>query len=175
MAALQRAGLDVRVASGDRPATVARIAAALVLTDAEGALTPADKLSRLQTLQAAGHRVLMVGDGINDGPVLAAADVSAAMGRGSPIAHAAGDLLLLRESLGALPAAIDLARHALHRVRQNLRWAATYNIAAIPLAALGFMPPWAAALGMSLSSLLVVYNARRLPEAAAAERRAVQR
>jgi Cu2+-exporting ATPase len=165
--ALQRAGLDVRIASGDRPATVAGIAGSLGLIDAAGALTPADKLGRMQALQAAGRRVLMVGDGINDGPVLAAADVSMAMGRGSAIAHAAGDLLLLRESLAALPVAVHIARHALHRVRQNLRWAATYNIAAIPLAALGFMPPWAAALGMSLSSLLVVYNARRLPAARA--------
>jgi Cu2+-exporting ATPase len=89
-----------------------------------------------------------------------------AMGRGSAIAHAAGDLLLLRESLAALPDAVLVARAALKRVRQNLRWAAGYNLAAIPLAALGFMPPWVAALGMSLSSLVVVLNARR-PLAAA--------
>ena len=92
---------------------------------------------------------------------LAAADVSMAMGRGSAIAHAAGDLLLMRDSLAALPEAVRVARAALLRVRQNLRWAAGYNLAAIPLAALGFMPPWLAALGMSLSSLVVVFNARR--------------
>jgi Cu2+-exporting ATPase len=170
VAALQRAGLAVRIASGDRPSAVADIAATLGLTHAEAGLTPADKLARLQTLQSAGHRVLMVGDGINDGPVLAAADVSMAMGRGSAIAHAAGDLLLLRESLAALPAAVEIARQALKRVQQNLRWAAAYNLAAIPLAALGYMPPWAAALGMSLSSLVVVYNAGRLPDAAPSER-----
>jgi Cu2+-exporting ATPase len=168
--ALQQAGLGVRIASGDRPQTVADVAASLGLADAEGGMTPADKLARLRAAQAAGHRVLMVGDGINDGPVLAAADVSMAMGRGSPIAQAAGDLLLLRDSLAALPVAVRVARNALLRVRQNLRWAAGYNLAAIPLAALGFMPPWAAALGMSLSSLLVVFNARRSLDAGAADR-----
>lgn len=160
-AGLRRAGLALRIASGDRPATVAAVAATLGIHDAEGALSPVDKLGRLKELQAAGHRVLMVGDGINDGPVLAAADVSMAMGRGSSIAHAAGDLLLMRETLAVLPVAVSISRAALQRVRQNLRWAAGYNLAAIPLAALGFMPPWVAALGMSLSSLVVVLNARR--------------
>jgi Cu2+-exporting ATPase len=94
--------------------------------------------------------------------VLAAADVSMAMGNGSSIAHAAGDLVLLRETLGALPVAIEVSRRALAIVRQNLRWAAFYNLAAIPLAALGLMPPWVAAIGMSASSLLVVMNARRI-------------
>ncbi len=168
--ALQQGGLEVRIASGDRPQTVADVAASLGLADAEGGMTPADKLARVRAAQAAGHRVLMVGDGINDGPVLAAADVSMAMGRGSPIAQAAGDLLLLRDSLAALPVAVRVARNALQRVRQNLRWAAGYNLAAVPLAALGFMPPWAAALGMSLSSLLVVFNARRSLDAGAADR-----
>jgi Cu2+-exporting ATPase len=163
---LREAGLDVRIASGDRAETVSGVAATLGIREAEGALTPGEKLARLKALQSTGHRVLMVGDGINDGPVLAAADVSMAMGRGSAIAHAAGDLLLLRESLAALPDAVLVARAALQRVRQNLRWAAGYNLAAIPLAALGFMPPWVAALGMSLSSLVVVLNARR-PLAAA--------
>ncbi|NBU24226.1 MAG: cation-translocating P-type ATPase, partial [Gammaproteobacteria bacterium] len=160
--ALRKSGLDLQVASGDRPEVVARVAATLGLTAATGALRPEDKLQRLRAAQQAGHRVLMVGDGINDGPVLAAADVSMAMGRGSSIAHAAGDLLLLRESLAALPAAVAVSRRALTLVRQNLRWAAAYNLAAIPVAALGLMPPWVAAIGMSASSLIVVFNARRL-------------
>lgn len=157
-------GLDLRVilASGDSEEPVNRVARELGIVNAASSLKPQQKLERLRAEQAAGHRVLMVGDGINDGPVLAAADVSMAMGRGSSIAHAAGDLLLLRESLSSLPRGISVARRGLRIVRQNLRWAAIYNIAAIPIAALGFMPPWIAALGMSLSSLLVVFNAQRI-------------
>jgi Cu2+-exporting ATPase len=159
---LQALGLRVRLASGDAPEPVASVARELGIADADSELHPEQKLALLRAEQAAGHRVLMVGDGINDGPVLAAADVSMAMGRGSSIAHAAGDLLLLRESLGSLPKGIAIARRTLQIVRQNLRWAAAYNLAAIPIAALGLMPPWVAALGMSLSSLFVVFNARRI-------------
>ena len=159
---LQSLGLRMRLASGDAPEPVASVARKLGIVAADAGLRPEQKLALLRGEQAAGHRVLMVGDGINDGPVLAAADVSMAMGRGSPIAHAAGDLLLLRESLASLPKGIAIARHTLRIVRQNLRWAAGYNLAAIPIAALGLMPPWVAALGMSLSSLFVVFNARRI-------------
>jgi Cu2+-exporting ATPase len=160
--ALRDLGLQVQLASGDSLAAVERTARALGIEQAAASLKPEDKLARLRSEQALGHRVLMLGDGINDGPVLAAADVSMAMGRGSSIAHAAGDLLLLRESLGSLPKGIAVARDALRIVRQNLRWSAAYNLAAIPIAAIGLMPPWVAALGMSLSSLAVVLNAQRL-------------
>lgn len=159
---LRELGLRVQLASGDSAAAVERTARALGIEAAAAALKPEDKLARLRREQAAGHRVLMLGDGINDGPVLAAADVSMAMGRGSSIAHAAGDLLLLRESLASLPRGIEVARDTLRIVRQNLRWAAGYNLIAIPIAAIGLMPPWVAALGMSLSSLVVVLNARRI-------------
>ncbi len=159
---LRALGLELRLASGDREAPVAAVARELGLTGFDAQLRPEGKLALLHRLQHDGHKILMIGDGINDGPVLAAADVSMAMGNGSSIAHAAGDMVLLRETLGALPVAIVVARRALQVVRQNLRWAAFYNLAAIPLAALGLMPPWVAAIGMSLSSLLVVMNARRI-------------
>lgn len=162
VAALRGLGLELTLASGDRPEAVAHVARRLSIADAAGRLRPEDKLSRLRDLQSRGRRVLMIGDGINDGPVLAAADVSMAMGHGSSIAHAAGDLLLLRDSLAALPASIEAARRTLVIVRQNLRWSVGYNLAAVPVAALGWMPPWVAAIGMSLSSLLVVMNARRV-------------
>ena len=161
--ALKKLGLSVQLASGDRPATVQRVAESLELDIARAEQTPADKLEHLKALQTRhAGRVLMVGDGVNDGPVLAAADVSMAMGRGSSLAHAAADLLLLRETLSPLPASIQLARRTLRIIRQNLNWAAAYNFTALPIAALGLMPPWVAAIGMSLSSLLVVFNARRL-------------
>ena len=159
---LRDLGLSLRIASGDREAAVRHAAEALQIDVADAQLRPEQKLAVVRELQRQGHRVLMVGDGINDGPVLAAADVSLAMGRGSAIAHAASDLLLMRDSLDALPDSIRVARRTLQIVAQNLRWAAAYNIAAVPLAALGLMPPWVAAIGMSVSSLVVVANARRL-------------
>ncbi len=163
MQSLRQLGLRLELASGDRPASVQHVANSLGLDTALAEQTPADKLAHLKVLQSASaRRVLMVGDGVNDGPVLAAADVSMAMGRGSSLAHAAADLLLLRESLSPLPDSIRLARRTLKIIRQNLRWAAAYNFTALPIAALGLMPPWVAAIGMSLSSLLVVFNARRL-------------
>lgn len=159
---LRTLGLSLQIASGDRDAAVRHAADALQIPIAAAHLRPEQKLAIVRDLQSAGHRVLMVGDGINDGPVLAAADVSLAMGRGSSIAHAASDLLLLRDSLEALPESIRVARRTLQIISQNLRWAAGYNIAAVPLAALGLMPPWIAAIGMSVSSLVVVANARRI-------------
>lgn len=170
VSALRQLNLRVLLASGDSEEPVQHVARELGITNAASALKPQQKLELLSAEQRAGHRVLMLGDGINDGPVLAAADVSMAMGRGSSIAHAAGDLLLLRESLSSLPRGIIVARRGLRIVRQNLRWAAFYNIAAIPIAALGFMPPWVAALGMSLSSMLVVFNAQRILYIAEGER-----
>jgi P-type Cu2+ transporter len=162
LAAFRGLGLMPVLASGDRVEAVTAIAAELGIGRAEGRLEPHQKISLLQQLQARGARVLVIGDGINDGPVLASADVSCAMGQGSAIAQAAADLLLLNDSLRALPAAVQTARRMRTIIRQNLRWAFLYNLGAVPLAALGFIPPWVAAIGMSLSSLVVVLNARRL-------------
>jgi Cu2+-exporting ATPase len=166
--ALRLQGLDVLIASGDSDAAVKQAARMLGVRRAHSRLSPTDKTALLRELRADGHRVFMIGDGINDGPVLAAADVSCAMGQGSAIAHSAADLLLLHESLASLPLAVATARRTLRVMRQNLIWALGYNLAAVPLAACGLISPWLAALGMSLSSLGVVLNARRLarPEAA---------
>ena len=106
--------------------------------------------------------MVAIGDGINDAPLLRGADVAVAMGRGSALAHTSADLILVRDSLDEFPATIELARRTQRVVRQNLAWSIAYNLAALPLAAFGLVPPWLAAIGMSLSSVLVVLNAMRL-------------
>jgi P-type Cu2+ transporter len=155
-------GLDLIIASGDSESAVAFAARALGVTEAHARLAPDDKIRLLTGLRARGRRVFALGDGINDGPVLAAADVSCAMGQGSAIAQAAADLLLVNENLLQVARAVATARRALRVVKQNLGWAIAYNLSAVPLAAAGLVSPWVAALGMSLSSLVVVLNARRL-------------
>lgn len=160
--ALRKLGLGVEIASGDAPSAVARVAEALGIAQWQARLSPAAKVARLEVLQAAGSPVLMVGDGINDAPVLAAADVSIVLRSGSALAQTAGDLLLLDTAWHSVPRAVAVARRAQQILRQNLAWAAAYNLVAIPVAALGWLPPWLAALGMSASSILVVLNARRV-------------
>ncbi len=159
---LRRMGLEIVIASGDQQQVVDDVARKLGVQEAVGRLTPQAKLALVQQREAAGTRVLMVGDGINDGPVLAAASVSCAMAQGSAVAQAAADLLLLNDSLGTLAEAICTARRMHTVIRQNLAWALVYNLGAVPLAAVGWIAPWAAAIGMSTSSLLVVLNAARL-------------
>jgi Cu2+-exporting ATPase len=159
---LRSLGLRTVIASGDTAGSVGSVARALGVEQACGALQPEHKVAIVRALQSEGRRVLMIGDGINDGPVLAAADVSCAMGEGSAIAQTAADLLLLGESLQCVAEAVSGARRSLRIIRQNLAWALAYNFTAVPLAALGLVPPWAAAIGMSVSSLAVVLNARRL-------------
>jgi Cu2+-exporting ATPase len=163
--ALQQAGVAVQILSGDRLGAVQRVAAQAGISHAQGECTPQDKLVALQRLQAQGHHVAMVGDGLNDGPVLAGANVSFAFGRAVPLAQARADFVVLGGSLSRVPQSVLLARRTLRVVRQNLGWAAGYNAVCIPLALVGWMPAWLAGLGMALSSLLVVLNAARLSQA----------
>ena len=162
VARLRVLGLASEIVSGDEDAAVARIAARSRIEHHESRLSPEAKLARLKTLQSAGAVVVAVGDGINDAPLLRGADVAIAMGRGSALAQTSADLILVRDSLDALPEAVKLARRTQRIVRQNLAWSIIYNIAALPLAAFGLVPPWLAAIGMSLSSVAVVLNAMRL-------------
>ena len=162
VAALQARGLNVELLSGDRTEAVAHIAGQVGIASAQGGMSPQDKLERLQDLQRQGATVAMIGDGVNDAPVLAAAQVSLAMGSGTQLAHATADMILLSEKLDHLAAGVDLARRTLTIMRENFAWAIGYNLIALPLAAGGWLTPWMSAIGMSFSSLLVVVNALRL-------------
>lgn len=161
---LQRLGIEVQLLSGDGERPVQHVAEVLGIARAEARLRPADKLARLQALQSSGAVVAMVGDGVNDAPVLAAAQVSLAMGSGTQLAAAAADMVLLSERLPHLAQAVVMARKTRTIIRQNLAWALLYNLLTVPLAAAGWLAPWMAAIGMSASSLLVVVNALRLRE-----------
>ena len=160
--ALQADGVRVELLSGDAPARVQRVAVLLGLDAASGGLAPQDKLAAVRAAQAGGARVAMLGDGINDAPVLAQADVSIAMGEGAGVARAEADAVLVSNRLGDIVRARALAKRTLRVMRQNLAWAAAYNLACVPLALAGALPPWAAGLGMAGSSALVVLNALRL-------------
>ncbi len=160
--ALAQMGLRVRVLSGDGQASVSHLAARLDIADAMGACSPEEKLQQVKLAQAQGHRVAMVGDGLNDGPVLAGADVSFALGQALPLAQSKADFVFMASDLKPLVATFDLSRKTLQIVRQNLIWAAVYNFSCVPLAVLGYLPAWLAGLGMACSSLGVVLNAMRL-------------
>lgn len=162
VAAWRAEGIDVELLSGDAPSRVGTIAALAGIERWRGGATPQDKLSHVATLQALGRRVLMIGDGTNDAPVLARAQVSVAMGQGADLAKARADALLVGGRLQAIAAALPLARRTRRVVRQNLAWAALYNAVCVPLALVGWLPPWAAGLGMALSSAGVIANAARL-------------
>ena len=160
--ALKDAGKQVMLLSGDNPAAAQQLASEAGIEDVRAGMTPADKLQQVQSLQQRGATVVMIGDGINDAPVLAAADVSIVMRHAAHISQASADMVLLSNNLEALPRGMLLARKTLGIIKQNLSWAAGYNLVALPAAALGFVAPWMAAIGMSSSSLLVVLNALRL-------------
>lgn len=159
---LQKAGVKVSLLSGDRAKAVQRVAAALGIEQAQGDCSPQDKLEKLRQMQNEGCCVAMVGDGLNDGPVLAGAHVSFAFGKAVPLAQAQADFVVLGDRLMRVVQTLLLARHTLSIVKQNLVWAATYNAICVPLAVVGWLPAWLAGLGMALSSLLVVLNAMRL-------------
>jgi len=154
--------IESRILSGDGPEAVQAVARRCGIGEHFARCTAQQKLTHVLDLQKQGKRVGVIGDGVNDAPVLGAADVSIAMGRGAALAHASAGLVLVNDNLAALPEAVLLARRTLRIAKQNLLWAAIYNLGSIPLAALGFIPPWLAALGMSLSSIAVMLNSTRL-------------
>jgi Cu2+-exporting ATPase len=160
--ALREAGADVRILSGDGRAAVEAVASRLEIDEFEARQTPAMKLDALVALRESGKITLMVGDGVNDAPVLAAADVSMTVKGGTELANSTADLILTGESLSLVKVAFAIAGRARQLIRQNLSWAVLYNASVLPLAVSGALKPWMAALGMSLSSLLVVANASRL-------------
>jgi len=160
--ALRARGLRVKVLSGDAEPAVAQVAASLGIDDYQGGCSPQDKLQLLQALQKQGHKVAMVGDGLNDGPVLAGADVSFALGQAVALTQSQADMVLMSGRLDLLDQTLLRSRQTLRVVRQNLAWSVVYNAACVPLALMGWLPAWAAGLGMALSSLLVVLNALRL-------------
>lgn len=162
MDALKARGLEVELLSGDAEPEVARVAQSLGLSRWRSNQSPAHKLAAIEMLQQRGENVLMVGDGINDVPVLSGAFVSVAMGGATDLAQTRADSVLLGSDLMALNRAFDCAQLTRRIIRQNLGWALCYNLLALPLAAMGWVPPWAAAIGMSTSSLVVVGNALRI-------------
>jgi Cu2+-exporting ATPase len=162
VAALQKRGLAVYLLSGDTQAATQRVGGELGVQNVRGGCTPQTKLALMKALQVNGHKVLMVGDGLNDGPTLAAAHASLAVGQAVPLSQAQSDLLLPGAKLLMLPVILDQAGRTMRIIRQNLAWAAIYNVTCVPLAIAGLLPAWLAGLGMALSSLWVMANAARL-------------
>ena len=160
--ALEAQHIRVTILSGDAESAVSHFAARIGVDDWRAACSPEDKLNYLHQLQAQGEVVAMVGDGINDAPVLAGAQVSMAMGSGTQMARATGDVVLLTEHLMEIEHALATSRFGITVIRQNFIWAIAYNLVALPFAATGLLSPWMAAIGMSVSSLIVVLNALRL-------------
>jgi Cu2+-exporting ATPase len=163
---LGQMGLSVELLSGDQSAEVKRLATQAGIEGFRAGASPEDKLSHMKQRQDAGEKVLMVGDGLNDVPVLSGADASVAMMSAADLAQSRADAILLNGDLRVLAQSVALARKCRRVVRQNLAWALGYNVIALPLAVCGLVPPWAAAIGMSLSSLVVVINALRLSRTA---------
>jgi Cu2+-exporting ATPase len=160
--ALRKSGIETLLLSGDRSGHVQQVAHALGIDRAIGEASPEQKLEVLEQLRADGHRVMMVGDGLNDLPSMAGAGISVAMGTAADLTQLKADAVLLNGQLNSLVAAIETSKQTRKIIRQNMIWAFGYNVCALPLAAAGLVAPWLAAIGMSLSSLIVVLNALRL-------------
>jgi Cu2+-exporting ATPase len=159
---LEKMGLRIRILSGDGQASVTQVAQRLGIKNAKGHCSPEEKLQQVKLEQSLGHCVAMVGDGLNDGPVLAGADVSFALGQALPLAQSKADFVFMASDLRPLAATFQISRKTMQIVKQNLIWAGVYNFACVPLAMLGYLPAWLAGLGMACSSLGVVLNAMRL-------------
>jgi cation-transporting P-type ATPase A/B/Cu+-exporting ATPase len=159
---LQGIGLRCVLITGDNDTTAGAVADSLGITEVVAGALPAEKVAFIQHLQAEGHSVAMVGDGVNDGPALVVADLGLAVGSGTDVAIIAADLIVVRDDLRSVATAIDLSRRTLHTIHSNLAWACIYNLAAIPLAAFGLLNPLIAAGAMALSSGFVVWNSSRL-------------
>lgn len=159
---LQQQRKNILLFSGDQLSAVKRIAQIVGIEHYEAAMSPEEKLNKVKQLQQQGAIVAMLGDGVNDAPVLAQAQISIAMGSGTQIARASADMILLTEQLSHVLIGLETAQKTLTIIRQNMLWAIGYNLIALPAAAMGWVTPWLAAIGMSLSSLIVVANALRL-------------
>lgn len=160
--ALQQMGLELTILSGDHQDVLEQVSRELIIPFFKAACTPSDKLDYVRQQQALGKKVAVVGDGMNDAPVLAIADVSISLGSATPIAQSQADFLLLHARLLDLVKLLSLSKRTITIVNQNLSWAIAYNLLFIPMAVMAYMPAWLAGLGMATSSLLVILNATRL-------------
>jgi cation-transporting P-type ATPase A/B len=162
VAALHQRGLRTVLLTGDNPTAAGEVAAQVGIDDVIAEVLPEGKVDVIEQLRERGRVVAMVGDGINDGPALVSADLGLAIGRGTDVAIAAADVILVRDDLRSVPQALDLARATMRTIRTNLVWAFGYNIAAIPIAAAGLLNPLIAGAAMAFSSFFVVSNSLRL-------------
>lgn len=169
IASLKEAKLAIELLSGDRSNAVESTAKQIGITQFQAACSPEDKLLRLQALKREGKKVLMVGDGLNDGPILASAHVSIAMGKGVPLTLAHADYVFLNGDISQIPHLISHAKQTMKIIKENIAWAIVYNLISIPLAFFGILSAWLAGLGMAVSSLIVVANALRLTKFSSSE------